>query len=90
MKSIKIIVHGRVQGVGFRYCTKMIADQLNIAGIVKNQNDGSVYIEAQGESHAIDNFVKSVISSPSPSGHVSNYIININEVKDYTSFEVVY
>lgn len=88
MKSIKITVQGRVQGVGFRYCTKMVADQLNITGIVKNQSDGSVYIEAQGNPQAVYNFAKKIIASPSPSGRVSNYTIADNEIKEYTSFEV--
>ncbi|MDN7144993.1 acylphosphatase [Liquorilactobacillus mali] len=90
MKSIKITVHGRVQGVGFRYCTKMVADQLNINGIVKNQSDGSVYIEAQGDPQAIHSFAKRIIASPTPSGHVSNYDIADNSIKNYTSFNVVY
>lgn len=46
MRTIKMNASGRVQGVGFRYMTKMVADQIGIGGIVCNQNDGSVYIEA--------------------------------------------
>ena len=46
MKNYKIIVFGIVQGVGFRYTTKAIADNMGIKGIVRNQNDGTVYIEA--------------------------------------------
>ena len=48
MKNYKIIVFGTVQGVGFRYTTKAIADNMGIKGIVRNQSDGTVYIEAQG------------------------------------------
>lgn len=47
MKNYKIIVFGTVQGVGFRYTTKAIADNMGIKGIVRNQSDGTVYIEAQ-------------------------------------------
>lgn len=43
-----IIFKGRVQGVGFRFQVKMLADSLNITGTVKNLYDGSVetYVQA--------------------------------------------
>ncbi|MGF2049606.1 acylphosphatase, partial [Lactococcus lactis] len=54
MKKLRIHVQGRVQGVGFRYTTKMLADQLGVTGSVKNEADGSVSIEAFGDDKAID------------------------------------
>ena len=53
MKKIKMNVQGRVQGVGFRYMTKIVADQLGITGTVKNEEDGSVTIEACGDEETI-------------------------------------
>ena len=49
MAAISLEVHGIVQGVGFRYMTKILADQIGVTGKVLNKNDGSVYIEAQGD-----------------------------------------
>ena len=40
MKKIRIQVQGRVQGVGFRYTTKLLADRMGIQGSVKNESDG--------------------------------------------------
>ncbi|RCT69432.1 acylphosphatase, partial [Enterococcus faecium] len=34
MRKVKMNVQGRVQGVGFRYMTKMVADQLGVTGTV--------------------------------------------------------
>lgn len=56
-KSIQIIVHGRVQNVGFRYYTRKTAHDLAIEGFVRNRSDGSVYIEAEGEEIAISQFL---------------------------------
>jgi len=70
MKKVKMNVQGRVQGVGFRYMTKIVADQLGVTGTVKNEEDGSVTIEAAGEEETIDQFIKEVKQSPSPSGRV--------------------
>ena len=53
MNKIKMNVQGRVQGVGFRYMTKIVADQLGITGTVKNEDDGSVTIEAAGDNQKI-------------------------------------
>lgn len=39
---------GRVQGVGFRYRTQMIAGDLGLTGWVRNEYDGSVAMEVQG------------------------------------------
>ena len=46
MAAISLEVHGIVQGVGFRYMTKILADQIGVTGKVLNKNDGSVYIES--------------------------------------------
>lgn len=75
MKQVKMTAIGFVQGVGFRYMTKMVADQIGIGGIVCNQNDGSVYIEANGTPEQIDTFIEKVKKSPSPSGRVDQLII---------------
>ena len=48
---------GRVQGVGFRYTAYHIATQLGITGWVYNEWDGSVIMEAQGDSSLLDKMV---------------------------------
>ncbi len=58
MRKVKMNVQGRVQGVGFRYMTKMVADQLGVTGTVKNEDDGSVTIEAIGNDDIIQNLSK--------------------------------
>lgn len=78
----KIIVRGRVQGVGFRYSTKIIADKLGIKGRVWNETDGSVHIEAQAESDAMSDFMAKISVSPSPYARVdsvNNKDIPVNE-----------
>lgn len=47
------IVTGRVQGVGFRAWAAYQAHQLGLAGWVRNADDGSVEVEAQGSGEAI-------------------------------------
>ena len=58
MKQAAILtIHGRVQGVGFRYFVKLKADSLGISGFVKNQLNGIVYVEAEGEPEKLQLFI---------------------------------
>ncbi|MEO1067859.1 MAG: acylphosphatase [Cyanobacteria bacterium J06638_6] len=50
MEQIRAVVQGVVQGVGFRYHTRQIAQQLGVKGFVRNQPDGTVEIVAVGTS----------------------------------------
>jgi len=45
----RFIVHGRVQGVGFRYFVERMALDLSLTGYVKNRADGSVEVYAGGD-----------------------------------------
>ncbi|AMV61371.1 putative nucleoside phosphatase [Pediococcus damnosus] len=88
MKSVTIQVFGRVQGVGFRYLTKMVADKLNIKGTVANLDDGSVYIQAEGPEDHLNEFINTVKMSPSPSGHVEKTTIEDQSVQNFSDFRV--
>ena len=50
----KIWVHGRVQGVGFRYGTQAQASQLGVLGYARNLDDGSVEVLAWGEPDKVE------------------------------------
>ena len=71
-KRLNITVHGLVQGVAFRYYTVEKALQLGVKGFVKNQPDGTVYIEAEGEDRELRDFVAWCRQrSPSGKGYAS-------------------
>lgn len=89
MRKIRLNVQGRVQGVGFRYMTKMVADELNIKGTVCNEDDGSVSIVAIGEDSSIEQFIRKVKASPSPAGNVTYLKISEDaSIPNYTRFRV--
>ncbi len=90
MKKLRIHVQGRVQGVGFRYTTKMLADQLGVTGSVKNEADGSVSIEAMAMTKPSMPLLLG-LSSPSPAGKVNQIDIQPDDaIKERRSFDVVY
>ena len=58
MRTYHLIFKGRVQGVGFRYTAKMIADKLKIYGSVKNLYNGDVEVYIKGDDESIDRFIR--------------------------------
>jgi acylphosphatase len=58
IRHFNIKVHGRVQGVFFRASTKTQADALGINGVVRNERDETVYIEAEGDEEQLNKFIE--------------------------------
>lgn len=87
IKSIKINIYGSVQGVGFRYCALQKANELGIKGFVKNRSDGSVYIEADGETEILERFISWCKQGPDRS-HVEDVKVVDIPFNDYKSFGV--
>lgn len=48
LRQVRVRYEGEVQGVGFRYTARGIANQLGVAGGVENLNDGAVQLVAEG------------------------------------------
>ena len=65
MKRVKITVAGRVQGVNFRWAAQRQAQKLGLAGFVRNQPDGTVYIEAEGAAETLEQFLQWCHRGPS-------------------------
>lgn len=51
---------GRVQGVGFRATCRWIASSHPVTGRVRNEHDGSVWLEAQGGDAAVSAFLEAI------------------------------
>lgn len=60
---------GSVQGVGFRWTVKRIADALDIDGWVRNNPDGSVSLAFEGEEQIADEFMARVYDAMGHSIH---------------------
>ncbi|MGI6230047.1 MAG: acylphosphatase [Tractidigestivibacter sp.] len=54
---------GEVQGVGFRWTSRQIAAGLGLTGWVKNESDGSVTLELQGNSEDVAAFFTKLVQS---------------------------
>ncbi|WP_022885614.1 acylphosphatase [Glaciibacter superstes] len=59
-----VVVHGMVQGVGFRYSARQQATRLGITGFARNQQDGTVELEIEGGSAAVERMLDWLRSGP--------------------------
>lgn len=60
----RLLVAGRVQGVGFRYFTRAAALELGLAGWVRNLHDGRVEVLAQGPARSLDDLAERLRQGP--------------------------
>lgn len=60
MERTQIRFYGMVQGVGFRLTTRSIARGFEVTGWVRNEMDGSVLLEAQGEGEEVRDFLEAI------------------------------
>ncbi|MFB7250576.1 acylphosphatase [Microbacterium sp. NPDC056234] len=64
MTSVKVIVSGRVQGVGYRWFVHGLAAENGITGWVRNRRDGTVEAELHGDQVRIDRVVHAMRTGP--------------------------
>jgi acylphosphatase len=90
IRTVNILISGRVQGVYFRRFTKNKADALGVKGTVRNREDGRVEIIAQAENDTLEAFVKWCHKGPITArvDHVELTEIQAN-ASDYSSFEII-
>ena len=60
----RFVIHGRVQGVGFRWFTQEAASREGVTGWVRNLHDGSVEAWVEGESEAVTRVERAIRSGP--------------------------
>ncbi len=63
-KTVRAVVSGRVQQVGFRQSCRQMARSLGLVGWVQNLRDGRVEVLAQGGSDAVDQLVSWLWTGP--------------------------
>lgn len=87
MKRFIIRVFGKVQGVWFRKSTQQKAQELGLVGFVKNQPDGSVYLEAQGDVEKLWKLTTWCKKGPELAD-VTDIKISEESLADYEGFEI--
>jgi len=86
-KGVRATVRGSVQGVGFRWETVKRANELGVLGWVRNEDDGTVVVQAEGPDEAVDALVEWLGEGPSGS-EVSEVEVGKSKVEGHEQFAI--
>jgi acylphosphatase len=81
----RLLVHGRVQGVGFRFATCIEAKRVGVNGWVRNRHDGTVEIHVEGLQDQVDELTDWASHGPT-AAHVTRLDITPTSPENVVGF----
>ena len=84
-RRVTIRVEGLVQGVNYRQAARREAERLGVTGFARNELDGSVTVEAEGDADAVARFIEWCRHGPAPA-HVDRIAITDGPLVGYEGF----
>lgn len=88
-KRLQLKIFGRVQGVGFRYFILRTANSLKVNGYVRNLNNNSVEVWAEGEEDKLILLLEMAKKGPSFARVDDIKIDWSNELENYKEFKII-
>lgn len=86
-KAVRAVVRGGVQGVGFREATVRRAQRLGVLGWVRNEDDGTVRVHAEGPGAAVDELLGFLADGPR-AARVADVDVESAKVEGHEQFAV--
>ena len=87
MRRVGVVVRGTVQGVGYRFSLRVVAERAGVSGWVRNRADGSVEAELQGAPSEVDTVLAWMAEGP-PGARVDSRDVTDLEPEGTQGFEV--
>jgi acylphosphatase len=88
-KRLHLFYSGHVQGVGFRYAVRQVAEGFEVTGTVRNLDDGRVELMAEGTESELEAFRKS-IRDAGLEHFIQNETVNWAEAQNkFSGFQIV-
>ena len=84
-KTVRLMIHGRVQGVSYRWWTVGEATQRGLDGWVRNRRDGSVEVLVSGPAASVDDLIEACRQGP-PAARVNELEIQAQEGRAESGF----
>jgi acylphosphatase len=88
MKTIRLTIKGKVQGVFYRATAKDVADQFGIKGWVKNLPDKNVEIRATASEETLHKFIDWCKQGP-PKAKVDDMIVEELSLEEFNGFRII-
>ena len=82
-RCVKVVVSGKIQGVGYRHFVQKHAEKLSVEGSIQNREDGTVVIFACALSDILDDFIDFVYEGSSKSEVKDVAVEPMQEKKDF-------
>ncbi len=86
-KHLKVKITGKVQGVWYRSSLQKEAQELSITGFVRNEEEGSVYAELEGDELLLKRLVDWCWKGPQMA-NVQQVFVEEGPLSDFSSFEI--
>ena len=88
MKTIRLTIKGKVQGVFYRATAKDAADLTGVKGWVKNLPDNNVEIHATATEETLQKFINWCKQGP-PKARVDNVIVEELDLEAFNNFKII-
>jgi acylphosphatase len=88
MKTVRLIIKGKVQGVFYRATAKDVADLLGIKGWVKNLPDNNVEITATAADQVLQKFIAWCKQGP-PKARVDEVVVEELNTEEFKGFKII-
>jgi DNA ligase D-like protein (predicted 3'-phosphoesterase) len=86
-RALRAVISGGVQGVGFREMTRRRARKLGVLGWVRNEDDGTVIVHAEGEPAAVE-ALREFLGEGPPGAAVSDMAVAEVAVEGHEQFAI--
>lgn len=90
IKEIIAIFKGRVQGVGFRATIRRYALHFQLVGTVRNLNDGSVELVAQGDNETLQALIEAIKMRPRGARILSCDLTSRSPTELFQAFKILH
>ena len=88
MKTVRLIIKGKVQGVFYRATAKDVADVMGVKGWVRNLPDNNVEITATASEETLQKFIGWCKQGP-PKSRVEDVVIEELDLQQFNAFKVI-
>jgi acylphosphatase len=89
-ERMRAVVHGDVQGVGFRDFVERRARELGLTGSVRNRRDGAVEVVAEGSREALDRLRQNLTDGPRMASVERVEVSDDTATGEFSEFEITY
>ncbi len=89
-KELHAIIHGKVQGVGFRWTALDYAERYQLTGTAKNLPDGTVEVYAQGSKESLESFLEA-LKNDTGAARIESIKTHYQEPsRSFEAFKIIY